>query len=204
MADAISDAQRASELDPLSPANRNTYIIALAYGGQIGRAREELEKAKKLWPGAKTVLDAEYSLDLRFGDFVKAVRTGEDYGPRSELYLKARSDPSDANVSAFLNHFLRSDERVASKGFMLQALGEMNRVDDFFDYAEQSGADTLGFHSYVLFRPWVAPARRDPRFMRLAKSIGLVDYWQESGIWPDFCRDPNLPYDCKAEAAKLG
>ena len=33
--------------------------------------------------------------------------------------------------------------------------------------------------------------------------IGLVDYWRTTGKWPDFCSDPSLPYDCKAEAAKL-
>jgi hypothetical protein len=40
--------------------------------------------------------------------------------------------------------------------------------------------------------------------MQVAKRIGLVDYWRSSGKWPDFCQDPSVPYDCKAEAAKLG
>jgi hypothetical protein len=31
----------------------------------------------------------------------------------------------------------------------------------------------------------------------------LLDYWRASGKWPDFCFEPDLPYDCKAEAAKL-
>jgi hypothetical protein len=44
--------------------------------------------------------------------------------------------------------------------------------------------------------------RRDPRFMSLAAKLGLVDYWRSSGKWPDFCSEPGLPYDCKAEAAK--
>ncbi len=39
--------------------------------------------------------------------------------------------------------------------------------------------------------------------MALAARIGLVDYWRSTGEWPDFCFDPRLPYDCKAEAAKL-
>jgi hypothetical protein len=48
----------------------------------------------------------------------------------------------------------------------------------------------------------VDPARDAP-FMALAKRLGLVDLGVKSGHWPDFCRDPRLPYDCKAEAAKL-
>ena len=57
--------------------------------------------------------------------------------------------------------------------------------------------------SYMLFRPAYAGLRRDPRFMQVAKRIGLVDYWRKSGKWPDFCFEPDLPYNCKAEVAKL-
>jgi hypothetical protein len=39
--------------------------------------------------------------------------------------------------------------------------------------------------------------------MRLAKRLGLVDYWERSGKWPDFCIEADLPYECKDEAAKL-
>ena len=45
--------------------------------------------------------------------------------------------------------------------------------------------------------------RSDPRFMQVAKRAGLVAYWQQSGKWPDFCSEADLPYNCKAEAAKL-
>jgi hypothetical protein len=44
--------------------------------------------------------------------------------------------------------------------------------------------------------------RRDPRFMPLAARFGLPQYWLASGEWPDFCSEPGLPYDCKAEAGK--
>ena len=40
--------------------------------------------------------------------------------------------------------------------------------------------------------------------MGVAQRLGLVDYWQRSGRWPDICREPKLPYDCKAVAEKLG
>ena len=55
----------------------------------------------------------------------------------------------------------------------------------------------------VFFRPSFAALRRDRRFMKIAGRYGLTDYWRESGKWPDFCDEPDLPYDCKAEAAKL-
>jgi hypothetical protein len=39
--------------------------------------------------------------------------------------------------------------------------------------------------------------------MRVAQHLGLLAHWRNSGKWPDFCSEPDLPYDCKAEAAKL-
>jgi len=30
----------------------------------------------------------------------------------------------------------------------------------------------------------------------------LLAYWKKSGKWPDFCSDPDLPYDCRKEGAK--
>jgi hypothetical protein len=55
----------------------------------------------------------------------------------------------------------------------------------------------------VLFRPVTNGARQDPRFLQVAKRLGLLDYWRSTGKWPDFCFAPDLPYECKAEAAKL-
>ena len=45
--------------------------------------------------------------------------------------------------------------------------------------------------------------RLDPRFMPLSVKLGFAAYWRASGQWPDFCRSPDLPYDCKAEVEKL-
>ena len=39
--------------------------------------------------------------------------------------------------------------------------------------------------------------------MRVAQRLKLLDYWRSSDRWPDFCRDPKLPYDCKKVAAQL-
>jgi len=55
----------------------------------------------------------------------------------------------------------------------------------------------------ILFRPTVRILWLDPRSLVLAKRIGLLQYWANSGKWPDFCSQPNFPYDCKKEAAKL-
>jgi hypothetical protein len=203
--ESVDDERRAAALDPLSPGVRAEYIRTLAYAGKIDLARAELARAKQLWPGTETLREAETSIELRYGDFEKVLRESEEYsGPAVNLYIAARKDPTDSNVAAVLGYLNnnRTNSGLAAMG--VQALGEMNRVDEVFRFLDAAPPDVLKGVTYVLFRPWLANARRDPRFMALAKRIGLLEYWQKSGHWPDFCSDPGLKYDCKAEAAKLG
>jgi TolB-like protein len=54
--------------------------------------------------------------------------------------------------------------------------------------------------SQSLFLPYMRSVRADPRFMPFAARIRLVDYWLDSGHWPDFCTTEKLPYDCKEAA----
>lgn len=35
---------------------------------------------------------------------------------------------------------------------------------------------------------------------RFAAKFGLADYWLEADKWPDFCREKDLPFDCKKKA----
>ena len=55
----------------------------------------------------------------------------------------------------------------------------------------------------VIFRSTLVEFWNDPRSLLVAKRAGLLQFWQSSGKWPDFCNARDLPYDCKAEAAKL-
>ena len=84
-----------------------------------------------------------------------------------------------------------------------QAFGEFHQTDEVFRLINRLEPADVALGSYILFRPTLADVRRDPRFMVVAKRIGLISYWQKSGTWPDYCYDPKLPYDCQKEAAKL-
>jgi hypothetical protein len=86
-----------------------------------------------------------------------------------------------------------------------QPYGEFHRENEIYDMiAQVPPGEDISLFADVAFRPSLRKFRQDPRFMVVAKRIGLVDYWQKSGKWPDFCFvDTDQPYDCKAEAAKL-
>jgi tetratricopeptide (TPR) repeat protein len=205
MADAISSARKAAELDPLSPGGTTIYIMTLAHGGQLDLAREELAKAEKLWAGTGSLRDAQLAFNVRYGDPAKAIELdSEGYATRS--YYEARVHPTPQNISKFkavVDDFRSKAVTPAQVGWAIQGLGQFGLVDDAYYWLGRLPNEQAASISYLLFRPALASVRRDLRFMSLAKRIGLVDYWRSSQMWPDFCSRPGIPYDCQKEAAKL-
>jgi TolB-like protein len=84
----------------------------------------------------------------------------------------------------------------------MEFLAVLGLADDAFELAKRyiPGRPLSGATTTFLFDPLTASLRRDPRFMVLSARLRLVDYWLASGKWPDFCSEPNLPYNCQKEA----
>jgi tetratricopeptide (TPR) repeat protein len=214
LAEVIDDATRAVELNPLSPGLRSHLIADLAYAGRIESAQEELRRAEQLWPGSVALEDARFRLNLRYGDprvalrMLKSGPVGRQpmASPTIEAVLAARIDPTDVHVRrAIAAAQSRASSDTRSLGDLLQMMGEFHREDELYELVlNWRRTDLLGAIGEVLFRPPLARFRQDPRFMQVAARVHLIDYWRRSGEWPDFCFDPDLPYDCKKEAAKLG
>jgi TIR domain len=204
MEESRAEAEAAVKLDPLSPTRRIEMIFATIFAGKIDRARVELASAKQLWPDLQAVREAEYELALRYSNDWERISRDMGYiGPGFEIYSNARHHPDDATIATYMA-FIRRPENSGRMYFALQGLGEVNRPNEFYQLVDQPAGEAAVLRDRsMLFRPWMASIRRDPRFMALAKRVGLVDYWQKSGHWPDFCADADLKYACKAEAAKL-
>src|SRR5262249_34979587 len=118
--------------------------------------------------------------------FVRAAKTRApaDIGSARTLALATAAESGLAKWSAVLD------------------LAYLGLLDDAFALAEKyTHYDDVQYTFDFLFFPTAAPLRQDARFIGLTTRIGLVDYWTKSGHWPDFCSAPNLPYDCRAEAA---
>jgi tetratricopeptide (TPR) repeat protein len=56
------------------------------------------------------------------------------------------------------------------------------------------------FFAPQILGPEMRAFLHDRRFFPLADRLGLVDYWLETDLWPDFCREPGLKFDCKSRA----
>lgn len=213
--ESVTAVERAVGLNPLSPAIRDSYLSALAYSGRAGAAYKALEEAEAIWPGSTVLEQARYRLDLRYGDPKAALRVLRQRGAGDvrpmpmdiawQMFLEARVAPDPAKIETALNAFRARYRRNPSDvpGY-LQALGHFGRVEEAFEAMKHEVAlDSVMAGTEVLFRPHMRPIRADPRFIALSAKLGLVAYWEKTGVWPDFCSEPQLPYDCKQEAAKL-
>lgn len=205
--DAIEAARRALELDPLTPGIGNNLIQTLAYSGRTEMAAEELKRAEQRWPGTLTLRDARFRFHLRYGDPRNALQIVRSEGISQEFeeFLIARIDPTPANINRAINAVLRRGTSSAKAiNDLTQVYAQFGREDEAYKLIMGwKRPDQAGAMSGMLFRPALQKFRSDPRFMRVAEHLGLLAHWRSSGKWPDFCFEPDLPYDCKAEAAKL-
>jgi DNA-binding winged helix-turn-helix (wHTH) protein/tetratricopeptide (TPR) repeat protein len=208
---SLEDIKQAVRLDPLSPSVRQELVVALAASGQMGDALQELHKAEQLWPGAATLLEARYLIYLRIGDPSEAIRLRDSGAARISgmalhgSFLDARANPTPANVEKALSdnrHYFAATPIAITN--LAQTLAAFGREDELFavllDGRRSYDADDL---LEVIYRPAFRKFHHDQRMMRVAARLGLLDYWRSTGHWPDFCQDPDLPYDCKREAAAI-
>ncbi|MFN3944873.1 MAG: winged helix-turn-helix domain-containing protein [Allosphingosinicella sp.] len=213
VSDAAASARRAVELDPVAPEHRETLIRALLSAGIVEEARRELELAEAMSPRSPQIRGARYAYDLRYGNaaaLLKSIERGEveAYGSAEAngpnmLLLRARADPTPANVDALLESTGRVWRRHPYMPQMhLPALGQFGKIDQAFAVLEDPQALAgMRTSTDILFRPPLRPLRSDRRFFTVAQRLGLLEYWSANNRWPDFCQ--SIPLDCRAEADRL-
>jgi TolB-like protein len=176
---AIKDVEGFRQMVPESLFAQDVNVACLAAGGRWTEAQQVLAGLPKLptpyrSPAYAALLAAEAS------------RRPADIATARRLALAQADDGPTALTSS------------------IEILAALGQLDDAFALAERYDPDAAGSANpnLFLFSTLSRNLRRDPRFMKLAARIGLVAYWRAGGHWPDFCAEPGLPYDCKAEAAK--
>jgi adenylate cyclase len=212
--EAVQVYQKAASVDlQLDWAPDASYLAGMV-DGQSGRCIDDLTKYKGPEMGAQMWYELGDCMQVA-GRWDDATALADDAADRPALvgtanpteaaYLQAgktRAPADMAKARALLQPTPADITYVVYLKF--EALSYLGYVDDAFAAADRwaanGGRDILG--TRFLFLPKTAPMRRDPRFMKLATRLGLVDFWRSTGHWPDFCSEPGLPYDCRAEAAR--
>jgi DNA-binding SARP family transcriptional activator len=131
----------------------------------------------------------------------------EEVARAEELFLQARRSGAPADVDKALAwESARVNDGKQDPRFLVWDAAALGRPDVAFatlDQVAKGAIPNSRLTGDLLFFGPSAPLWRDRRIWPLAAEAGYVRYWRTRGVWPDFCSDVSLPYDCRTEAAKV-
>jgi len=209
--EAGNSCQQALALRPMATRLVPPYGYALYVSGNTDLAKEQLDKGLRYHPDGVDIRTRRLWIDLFSGPPEEARKRLHDDRLRpqdwetehvqlAELFLKARETHAAADAQQFLDQIERLNSAgLVPSNYLVISAGALGRTDVAFE-ALKSSPDRFVRDGF-LFEPATASLRRDPRFWALAHRWGLVAYWRKRNVWPDFCGDPALGYDCRAAAS---
>jgi TolB-like protein len=126
-------------------------------------------------------------------------------------FIRAKRDPTPENIADIRRAL---DARFAETGCIdvsrlvyaahLGLVDEAYRTADVAHLGPRGAADDImgpdGYRPALLFHAGMPELRADPRFVPLCARLGLVEFWLETGKWPDCASE--VPYDFKAQCEK--
>ena len=216
LGDAAIHFERAAAVNPDSLDWGDMAAMGETWIGQTDQAATAVRRLSEDWPGDDNIWSTKLDIltvEGRWADLLAELSNSHDYPgaiPARELSLLTATvaamrsgAPADRAKAKDLNLSMAADLGLAPR--IIADLALLGFLDDAFAEAERyaKSAAAPGADPVFLFGPGLGAMRRDRRFLSLTAEFGLVHYWQTTGQWPDFCRDPTLPYACKAEAARV-
>lgn len=126
-------------------------------------------------------------------------------------FIAAKRDPTQENRIKLrddcLEYFNRTGVMDVSRLVYAAHMGFADEMHDLLDGAhlgpQNTADDIMGPDAYatgMLFWNSMPEVRTEPRFVRLCARLGLVEFWLDSGKWPDCAT--TTPYDFRAECEK--
>lgn len=179
--DALAHAQRALDLDPLSPDARADFAAALIANDRCDEALAQLKPLFTLQPPLLRVtplLVQCYAQKNMWQEAVAVLRSraaaGETF-PSAQLgYVLARSGQRDAArriQTTLLERWRRGESGAIENVIVAAGLGEL---DQAFDWLDRSIDDTSVASSVVMIMgPMFDDLRRDPRFNQFRERLGI-------------------------------
>jgi TolB-like protein len=221
--EALPYCQRALALHPLASPLAYSYAEALYAVGSPEFATRVIGNAVRYHPDHSETRRVQFELAAFSGrpEDASVLLHRPDFEPCNctpftpeatqamDLFLGARKSgtPQDAaKAVAALNAAVKHGQ--LHPRYLVFGAAALGRLDDAFAVLEALARvpgpiPELQSEPGYLFAGPAAPLQRDPRFWPLAVKAGYAKYWRTRGVWPDFCSDPSLPYDCRAQAARV-
>ncbi|NJC06693.1 tetratricopeptide (TPR) repeat protein [Sphingomonas kaistensis] len=202
---ALLEFQRAVDVLSLNMSSQLSYADLLS---QVGRrdseVKEHVDAALDLVPKPKMLSDQiDIYLAPMTGDYTKALQT-----------VRTTTQPVPPNVMPALEKAILAlqgkdaaarREAASAIATLPQPLDDIKvrylaALGDYPAALRQVGTSVLKNKDPSgrawLFTPVMAPALRDPGFPALARQLGLMDYWKNSGTKPDVCKSAQTPPFC--------
>jgi TolB-like protein/Flp pilus assembly protein TadD len=180
--ESIAELRKAKDLDPLSPMVGSDLADGYIHAGRLAEADAELKRVLDLYPDFLYAHLYRISLDIRQSDFSAAEA-------EAQVILRRTGDATPLQMVEI--------RRLVSQGNMVQARSEVRRLLSSrerttfpaYNVAQLDfaiGQDEAGYaalekayrdHSWwlvtMLVDPGFSPVRNQPRFLDLARRVGL-------------------------------
>lgn len=212
-------AEEAYRIDPLRPMNVIGYANSLYTAGQVNQALALMRHAIDRWPADTTIFVITIWTAAVRGetDFVRAILRSDwqqRYPERLQFFVDRVVGVAEGILHSpdkLLEESLRHVEERSGKGeapigyvALCAFLGA--DLDQLYDLVDRMPIERLREPDALLppldgllnlFLRVNARLRVSPRFVELCRRLGLVDYWRESGHWPECVEEVAGVYDFK-------
>lgn len=207
--DALGFIQHSFAVDHFLPGKVVELADVDADLGDMDGATALLHRGQMMWPHHPWFDALAYKLAFYWGrpeDSLRLLNERRVHGFRlgekaDRAFLAWRAAPSPATRTAAMRAIGAEIAQKGPSAESVQLLAALGQLDAAYRVADRLPRFTNAGGSW--YRNYLAPFRADPRFMTLAARLGLAEIWQRSGLWPDFCTDSRLHYDCKKAAGRI-
>ena len=188
---------RAYRLDPLSAMTNRFVGIGLRTIGQFEDASEYLDLALELGG-----VNAHYARALEYAraaDFDRAETHLRQWALAhgidpawADAHVQAIETPGRSMAAVEWINRLEPNHRDIG----VATLVEIGEIDLAFSAAESRIAAGNSAFMIRMNEPELEPFRSDPRFRKVARDVGLVEYWDRYG-WTGYCTRSERSMECR-------
>ena len=191
--DSLRVAERAQQLDPLSPVVNHRLAIAHLWANNDDEALQYFGRARELGMPFASIPGAYIILMLRTGEHEKAKQVlagvSQMLGLGSywldPLFMALENQKLVPSAIAAVEKAVENGD--VPRLLLIGVWTYLQQDDRALDAAFNLVQDRPNFNTEFLFSRESALLRANPRFEQLLQTIGLNRYWEEFE-WPDVCQ----------------